>query len=57
VWLAPTIGGTIVAPLAAKYSVVIPARLIIANRDGTELDAPTFTFGAGLMVNVARSSR
>lgn len=56
VWFAPTIGGTIMAPLTARYSVVIPIRLIIANRNGTELDAPTFTFGAGLMVNVARSS-
>ncbi len=56
VWLAPTIGGTIMAPLTARYSVVLPIRLIIANRNGTELDAPTFTFGAGLMINVARSS-
>jgi hypothetical protein len=54
---APSIGATITAPITAKYAVVIPARLIIANRDGTELDSPTFTFGAGLMINVARSSR
>ena len=55
--LAPIIGGTIMAPLNVTYSVVIPIRLIIANRNGTELDAPMLTFGAGLMVNVARSSR
>ena len=55
--LAPTIGGTIMTPVNARCSVVIPIRLLIANRNGTELDAPTLTFGAGLMVNVARSSR
>jgi len=55
--LAPTFGGTVMAPLTSRYSVVLPVRLILSDRNGTELDGPLFTFGAGLMVNVRRSSR
>lgn len=55
--LNPTIGGTILTPLNDRYAVVLPFRLIISGRLVNELDTPAFTFGAGLMVNVSRSSR
>lgn len=53
----PTVGATIVAPIGAKYSIVVPVKLTTASRGRLEMGGASFTAGAGLMVNVARSSR
>ena len=53
----PSVGATIMAPIGAKYSIVVPVRLTTASRGRLEMGGMSFTAGAGLMVNVARSSR
>jgi glyoxylase-like metal-dependent hydrolase (beta-lactamase superfamily II) len=55
--LGPTLGATILARLGDKYSIVVPVRLTIAGGRRAEMDSLSFTAGAGLLVNVSRSSR
>lgn len=52
-----TVGASIIAPVTATYSIVVPVRLTITGRPRPEIEGVRFTVGAGLLRHVARGSR